>query len=95
MDKKVRISIVGRNTYEKWSVYQWVLECADILENEYGINIEVSMANTENESPAIVVNGERIDQIPFEEGYVIEALKKALDRVVDRSKSSAEDRANG
>ncbi|OYT38046.1 MAG: hypothetical protein B6U89_06435 [Desulfurococcales archaeon ex4484_58] len=81
MVKRVNVRVKGRSSYERWSIYQWILEYRDILEREYGIVLNVSMEDGDEEYPRLIINSEVIEEPPFEEGYVIEALKKVLDKL--------------
>ncbi|MEM0380178.1 MAG: hypothetical protein QXW87_01010 [Desulfurococcaceae archaeon] len=81
MSKEVNIVIRGKPSYEKWSIYQWILETIHILEREYCIKINVSTIDSLESNPVIIINNYVIDEIPFDEGYVIECLKKILDKL--------------
>ena len=82
--RKVRIEVLGqRGEYWAETVYAWLIEEAkDILEQEYGVELEIVFREADVDEPVIVCCGEAIREIPGEPGYLIEALKKLLDRAV-------------
>ncbi|MET1160575.1 MAG: hypothetical protein ABWW65_06390 [Thermoprotei archaeon] len=80
----VKITIRGKPCYEKWSIYQWILDYKDILEREYGVVIDIDLVDSSEEYPIIIINNRVIGEPPFEEGYVIEFLKKALDEILKK-----------
>ena len=80
---------------EYWAetLYAWLIEEAkDILEQEYGVELEIVFREADVDEPMVVCCGERIEEVPGEPGYLIEALKKLLDRAV---RSGASQRAEG
>lgn len=77
---EITVSIKGKASYERWSVYQWIMGFKDILENAYGVSIKVKLVDGEEDLPVIIVNGFTIETYFYEEGYVFEALKRVLDR---------------
>lgn len=83
MVREISIVIKGKPSYEKWSIYQWIVENTELLEKEYSVKIVVSAIDN-GETPVILVNNIVINNIPFDEGYVIEILKKALDKIIYR-----------
>lgn len=84
MTRVIHILIRGKPSYEKWSIYQWIVENIDILEREYCVKISVSMIDGLESTPVIIIDNEVVYNIPFDEGYVIEILKKVLDRIINR-----------
>lgn len=83
MVREVAVTIKGKPTYERWSVYQWITGFKDILENEYGVLIKVATVDGEEDLPIIIVDGVPIETYFYEEGYVFEALKKTLDKLLE------------
>ncbi len=84
MVKRVEVIVKGKPSYERWSIYQWILEYRDILENEYNVSINVSIRDGDEEYPVIIVDDQVIHKPPFEEGYIVEALKKILDKYLEK-----------
>jgi hypothetical protein len=81
----VRICVKGRNTYEKWTLKQWIYEVKELIEDEYGINIEVCDKVSDNTLPILEINGnEVLIGLPGEEGYLIEVIKKVLDELLGK-----------
>lgn len=84
MARSLKIIVKGKPNYWRWSIYQWLIDYKDILESEYGVVLDVSLIDGENDYPDIVVNNMVVQEPPFEEGYLIEVLKKALDKVLNK-----------
>ncbi len=80
--KRIRITIQGKPSYERWSIYQWILSFKDLLESEYNIVLDIYMAEGSEEYPVIIIDGNKILDIPFEEGYLLEYLKSCLDKIL-------------
>ncbi len=79
---RVVVKIIGRNNYIKWTLKQWVLEVKDIVENEYGVEIDVVDVDSESSEPILAVNDiVFLEGLPGEEGYLIEVLKKAIESI--------------
>ena len=79
---RVVVKIIGRNNYIKWTLKQWVLEVKDIVENEYGVEIDVVDVDSESSEPILAVNDIVFPEgLPGEEGYLIEVLKKAIESI--------------
>ncbi|MEM1933832.1 MAG: hypothetical protein QXY53_05515 [Desulfurococcaceae archaeon] len=81
MDRRIEVCVKGRSSYVKWTLYQWILGFRDILVNEYGLDIDVKMIDGFEDPPLIIVGGLFIDKYVFDEGFVLEVIKKALDKV--------------
>ncbi|WP_167827903.1 hypothetical protein [Pyrolobus fumarii] len=82
--KRIVIEVRGRKG-EYWAetAYAWLREdIADILSREYGVEIDVRFVEEDRDEPVIACCGEVLEEIPGEPGYLIEALKKLLDKVV-------------
>ena len=60
---------------------QWFMEIKDIVENEYGIRLELKVLNSDEDYP-VIMHGDRIifEGLPGEEGYFIEILKKIVEK---------------
>ena len=87
MERVVFVVRGKRNDYWRYTLYSWMLEVKDVLESEYDVAVEVLLEDSDIPLPIIcddrgnvVVSG-----VPSEEGYLIELLKKHLDRVLGRS----------
>lgn len=80
MVNEITVTIKGRASYERWTIYRWIMDFKEILESEYGVSIKVTVIDGEEELPVIFIDGLLIETYLYEEGYVFEALKKALDR---------------
>jgi len=80
--RKVKIVVSGKPSYERWTIYQWLMECKDIVEREYSIRVEVLVCDSDESYPFIIVNDKVVVYPPFEEGYLIEYLKKAIERIM-------------
>ncbi len=69
--------------YLGYTLYQWLLEVKDIIESEYGVKIAVAEepgSCSGEGDPRLLVDGETVlVGLPGEEGYLIEAVKKALE----------------
>ncbi len=80
---EIKITVKGKPTYERWTLVQWVLEIKDIIEWEYNIRLIVEEKDSFDELPVLCINDEEVlIGLPGEEGYLIEVLKKHLDRVL-------------
>lgn len=84
MAGRIEISIRGRPGYVRWTLYQWILGFRDILVNEYCLEIDVKMIDSYEDNPLIVIDGIVIDNYVFDEGFILEVVKKTLDRVCGR-----------
>jgi hypothetical protein len=81
----VRICVKGRNTYEKWTLKQWVYEIKDLVEREYGVNIVVCDEESDSDLPILEINDKEVlIGLPGEEGYLIEIIKKVLDDLLGK-----------
>ncbi len=83
--RKLRIRVQGRRgDYWRYTVSSWVREVKDILEQEYHVSLEVIEEDADLELPRVLVEDEIVlEGVPGEEGYLIEALKKVLDKLVN------------
>ncbi len=78
----VKITVRGRDNYWRYTLYLWLLEVKSVIEYELGESLEITVLNSDNEYPELIVEGELVGEgVPGEEGYLIEILKKALLRV--------------
>ena len=74
----VRVSVRGRSNYWRFTVYSWLLEVRDILEQELGEPVEVVSEDGDSEDPEVYLDGYLVGVgVPGEEGYLIELVKKA------------------
>ena len=81
--RRFKIRVQGRRgDYWRYTVSSWLREVKDILEQEYHVLLEIIEEDVDLELPRILVEDELVlEGVPGEEGYLIEALKKALDRL--------------
>lgn len=81
---EVIIRVAGRKgDYWRYTIVSWLYEVKDILEQEYGIRIRIIEEDEDRDLPAIYIGDQEIGEgVPGEEGYLIEILKKVLDRMV-------------
>ena len=77
----VKLTVVGRKEdYYAWTLYTWCNELREFLAEELGENVEVEFV--EGEGPKLYVEGKlAFEGVPGEEGYLIEIIKLAYDRV--------------
>ncbi|ADI31573.1 hypothetical protein [Staphylothermus hellenicus] len=40
-NRRITITVKGKESYDKWTLIQWIYEIKDILEEEYSIEISV------------------------------------------------------
>ncbi len=86
--KKIKTTITGKPSYEKWTLHQWVLEVKDLLEEEYGVEIIVESMDTGDVEPGLLINDQLVLKgLPGEEGYLIEVLKKAFEEILGLRRS--------
>ncbi|MCD6195995.1 MAG: hypothetical protein J7J82_04335 [Staphylothermus sp.] len=86
----IKLKILGRPSYNKWTLHQWVLEIKDILENEYGIHLEIEVVDTIDEEPILMIEDNIVlEGLPGEEGYLIEIIKHNLDKLLVKEKNKA------
>ncbi len=58
-------------------------EIVELLSQEYGVDIEVRFAEEDRDEPILVCCGKyKMEEIPGEPGYLIEMLKKLLDKAL-------------
>ena len=79
-EKVVTVIVRGKNNYLRWTLVQWFMEIKDIVENEYGIRLELKVLDSDEDYP-IIMHGDRIvfEGLPGEEGYFIEILKRIVE----------------
>ena len=79
-EKVIIVTVRGRNNYLRWTLVQWFMEIKDIIENEYGIRLELKILDSDEDYP-VIMHGDRIvfEGLPGEEGYFIEILKKIVE----------------
>lgn len=83
--RRVVIEVRGkRGEYWAETAYAWLQEeIAELLSQEYGIDIEVKFVEEDRDEPILVCCGAyKLEEIPGEPGYLIEMLKKLLDRAL-------------
>ncbi len=88
----IKIKVLGKPSYNKWTLHQWVLEIKDILENEYGIRLEIEVVDTIDEEPILMIEDDIVlEGLPGEEGYLIEIIKHNLDKLLIKEKNKVEE----
>ncbi|RLG90674.1 MAG: hypothetical protein DRO16_01770 [Thermoprotei archaeon] len=88
----IKLKILGRPSYNKWTLHQWVLEIKDILENEYNIHLEIEVVDTIDEEPILMIEDDIVlEGLPGEEGYLIEIIKHNLDKLLVKEKNKDEE----
>ncbi len=91
-ERVIKLKILGRPSYNKWTLHQWVLEIKDILENEYGILLEIEVVDTIDEEPILMIEDDIVlEGLPGEEGYLIEIIKHNLDKLLVKEKNKDEE----
>ncbi len=91
-ERVIKLKVLGRPSYNKWTLHQWVLEIKDILENEYGIHIEIEVVDTIDEEPILMIEDDIVlEGLPGEEGYLIEIIKHNLDKLLVKEKNRDEE----
>ncbi len=81
-EKTLVFEVAWCDPYLGYTLYEWLMEVRDIVEQEYGVKIVVAKnpTCTGGLDPALLLNGEIVLQgLPGEEGYLIEALKKIIE----------------
>jgi len=83
---EVTIRVRGkRGDYWRFTMTSWLYEIKDILEQEYNIKIRIVEEDEDRNLPAILIGDIEVGEgVPGEEGYLIEVLKKALDKIIGR-----------
>ncbi|MEM4700404.1 MAG: hypothetical protein QXT74_05610 [Candidatus Nezhaarchaeales archaeon] len=76
----VRLRVLGRrDSYLKLTLVSWLNEMMDFLREELGLEIEVVEEESDFDVPVVCLGDQVVlVGLPSEEGYLIEALKKAL-----------------
>ena len=91
-ERVIKLKILGRPSYNKWTLHQWVLEIKDILENEYGVHLEIEVVDTIDEEPILMIEDDIVlEGLPGEEGYLIEIIKHNLDKLLVKEKNKDEE----
>jgi len=91
-EQVIKLKVLGRPSYNKWTLHQWVLEIKDILENEYGVHLEIEVVDTIDEEPILMIEDDIVlEGLPGEEGYLIEIIKHNLDKLLVKEKNKDEE----
>jgi len=81
---KIRV-VAKRESYWRYTIAEWIKEVKDILEQEYGVKIEVVEEDCEDELPEVWVDDVfSFKGVPREEGYLIELLKISIEEKLRR-----------
>ncbi len=68
-----------RDSYLKYTLTRWLEEVKDLLKEDLGVEVEVVEKDGDFEAPVLCVGDEVIlVGLPGEEGYLLEALRRAL-----------------
>lgn len=88
--KTITISIRGKDNYLRWTLIQWFYEVKDVIENEYGLKLELKVVDSIEEYP-VIMHGDKIvfEGLPGEEGYFIEILKRIVEEELNAGKHVA------
>ncbi len=90
-ERVIKLKVLGRPSYNKWTLHQWVLEIKDVLENEYGIHLEIEVVDTIDEEPILMIEDDIVlEGLPGEEGYLIEIIKHNLDKLLEEKNKAEE-----
>lgn len=89
--RTITISIRGKDNYLRWTLIQWFYEVKDIIENEYGLKLELKVVDSMDEYP-VIMYGDKIvfEGLPGEEGYFIEILKRIVEEELNAGKHVAQ-----
>ncbi len=91
-NRTIKLKVLGRPSYNKWTLHQWLLEIKDILENEYNAKLEIEVIDTIDEEPILMIEDRIVlEGLPGEEGYLIEIIKHNLDRILSENNSNVEE----
>ncbi len=94
MPESITVEIVGKPSYLRWTLEQWVLEVKDIIELEYDAELVVKTIDSDNDLPVLRIAGsDAFIGLPSEEGYLIEILKKKLEEIGVKKKEPSEAKA--
>ena len=78
------IKIKGRKNYWRYTIKSWCLEIKDLLEYEYNDKVTILEEDGDNELPQVYVNEIFVfEGVPREEGYLLELVKKVLDKIIE------------
>lgn len=78
----MKITIKGKANYWRFTVYNWVLEIKEIIEQEISELVELNVIDGENDDPELYIDDYYIGTgVPGEEGYLIEIIKKAYKQI--------------
>ncbi|RLF02835.1 MAG: hypothetical protein DRJ59_02500 [Thermoprotei archaeon] len=84
--RDIRITIRGDGGYWHSTILSWLLEVKDLLEEEYYIKVHLEEDLSGDYLPEVYVERElAFKGVPREEGYLIELLKVALEKILQRS----------
>lgn len=86
--ERVKLRIVGRkDDYWFYTLRSWLEEVKDIIENEYGIELDIVEEHRETQEHPLIVDEKDeivVAGVPEEPGYLIEELKLYLDKRIRR-----------
>ena len=86
MTRRVAVRVKGRKgDYWVYTLESWLRELRWLIESEYNVVAEIKVEESNTELPQVYVNDILVlEGVPGEEGYLYEALKKALDVILGR-----------
>ena len=78
--RRVTLRVLGRRgSYLKYTLIMWLHEVKELIEDDLGVELEVVDEEGDFDAPILCVDEEvALVGLPGEEGYLIEALKRAL-----------------
>ena len=78
--RRVKLRVLGkRDSYLKYTLTRWLEEVKDLLKEDLGVEVKVVEKDGDFEAPVLCVGDEVIlVGLPGEEGYLLEALRRAL-----------------
>lgn len=77
-----RLIIRGKKNYWRYTIAMWCYEIKELVEEELGENVEIIVEDSENELPQVYLNDVFVlEGVPKEEGYLLELIKKVIDRL--------------
>ena len=91
----MRIRVIAKQgSYWKYTIVEWIKEVKEILEQEYGITLEVVEEDCKDELPEVWVDDVfSFKGVPGEEGYLIELLKISIEERLRKNEDKNENRS--
>jgi hypothetical protein len=83
----IPIDIVYCDEHIGYTASSWIMEFADIMEQEYGVKPLVRMrrdCSIKVDPTIVMVGGGEVEGLPGDPGHLYEMLKRLLDRLTGR-----------